>query len=326
LGLDASTGQWALTLALVGAAFPAHQFLRPRIDRRLFEERHARMLGLEQLLEDLGRTTSLEDLTRLCGERLDALFAPESIAVYARQETAFTPIFVRGRAAPPAFEADSPLLHTLSRRTRPLAADAPELDAFDRAALETLGTALVLPIRQGEAIVALTCLGRKRSGDIYTSEEIAHLMAIAGRCSEMLVKLGDEVVIREAREMQQALRRYVPGAVAAELDGGRALEPAEREVTVLFVDMRGYTSFSERHAAEEIFSTLNVYTETVSRLMREHGGTVVEFHGDGLMAVFGAPRALERKERAAVLAARDVVEALAGKIAVGVGNATGTDG
>jgi adenylate cyclase len=123
--------------------------------------------------------------------------------------------------------------------------------------------------------------------------------------------------------MQQALRRYVPGAVADELDGGRALEPGEREVTVLFVDMRGYTSFAERRAAEEIFSTLNTYTETVSRLVREHGGAIVEFHGDGLMAVFGAPRALERKERSAVLAARDVVEALAAKIEVGIGIATG---
>jgi class 3 adenylate cyclase len=323
LGLDAGTGQWALTMALVGAAIPVHQFLRPRIDRRLFAEHHERMLGFERLLVDLGRVTSVEELTSLCGERLDTILAPESIAVYARQETAFTPLFVRGRGAPPAFEADSPLLHTLARRARPLAADSSELDAFDRAALETLGTAVVVPIRQGDAIVAITCLGRKRSGDIYTSEEIAHLMAVAGRCSEMLVKLGDEVVIREAREMQQALRRYVPGAVAEELDGGRVLEAAEREVSVLFVDMRGYTSFAERRAAEEIFSTLNAYTETVSRLVREHGGAIVEFHGDGLMAVFGAPRPLERKERAAVLAARDVVEALAGSIEVGIGIATG---
>src|SRR5262249_22652249 len=161
-----------------------------------------------------------------------------------------------------------------------------ELDAFDRAALETLGTAVVVPTRQGETIVAITCLGGKRSGDIYTPEEVAHLMAVANRCSEVLTRLGDEVVLREAREMQQALRRYVPGAVAAEIDGGRALDDAERVVSVLFVDMRGYTSFAERRAAEEVFSTLNAYTETVSRVVREHGGAIVEFHGDGLMAVF----------------------------------------
>jgi class 3 adenylate cyclase len=323
LGFDASTGQWALTLALMGAAIPLHQFLRPRIDRRLFAERHQRMLGFERLLSDLGHVTCVEELTRVCGERLEAILAPESIAVYARQEAAFTPLFVRGRAAPPAFGTDSPLLQTLARRARPLSARSAELDAFDRAALETLGTAVVVPTRQGETIVAITCLGAKRSGDIYTPEELAHLTAVASRCAEVLLRLGDEVVIREAREMQQALRRYVPGVVAEELDGGRTLEAAEREVSVFFVDIRGYSSFAERRAAEEVFSALNAYTETVSRVVREHGGAIVEFHGDGLMAVFGAPRALDRKERAAVLAARDVIEALGGSLEVGIGIATG---
>ncbi len=325
VGLDASTGQWALTLGLVGAAIPVHRFLRPRIDRRLFAARHERMRGFEQLLDEIGRCTSVEALTRLPGERMDGLLEPESIAIYGREESVFTPLFVRGRAAPPAFETDSPLLHTLARRTRPLAGDADELDPFDRAALETLGVSVVVPTRRGETVVAFTCLGPKRSGDIYTPEEIAYLTAVANRCAEVLVRLDDEVVLREARAMQRSLRRYVPGAVAEELAGGRDLESAEREVSVLFVDMRGYTSFSERHAAEEIFSTLNAYTEKVSGIVREHGGQVVEFHGDGLLAVFGAPHALARKERAAVEVAREVVEALAGKIEVGIGIATGLD-
>jgi class 3 adenylate cyclase len=323
LGVDPSTGQWALTMGLVGAAIPVHRFLRPRIDHRLFAARHERMQGLERLLDEIGRCTSVEELARLPGERMDALLEPESIAIYGREESVFTPLFVRGRAAPPAFETDSPLLHTLARRTRPLAADAAELDAFDRAALETLGVSVVVPTRRGETVVAFTCLGPKRSGDIYTPEEIAYLTAVAKSCSEVLVRLEDEVVIREARELQRSLRRYVPGAVAEELDRGHDLESAEREVSVMFVDMRGYTSFSERRRAEEIFSTLNVYTEKVSGIVRERGGSVVEFHGDGLLAVFGAPRALERKERSAVEAARQVLEALAGEIEVGIGIATG---
>jgi class 3 adenylate cyclase len=325
LGLDPATGQWALTLGLVGAAIPVHRSLRPRIDRRLFTGRHQRMQGFERLLDEIGRCTSVEALTHLPGERLDALLEPESIAIYAREEAVFTPLFVRGRAAPPAFETDSPLLHTLARRTRPLAVGAAELDAFDRAALETLGVAVVVPTRRGETVVAFTCLGPKRSGDIYTPEEIAYLTAIADRCSEVLVRLDAEVVLREARDLQRSLRRYVPGAVAAELDGGRDLESAEREITILFVDMRGYTSFSERRTANEIFSTLNAYTEKVSGIVRERGGSIVEFHGDGLLAVFGAPRALERKERAAVEAAREVIDALAGQIEVGIGIATGPD-
>ncbi len=323
VGIEPATGQWVLTMALVGLAIPVHRALRPRIDRRMFAARHERLRGFERLLEEIGRCTSVEELVRLPGERMDALLEPESIATYGREDTVFTPVFVRGRGALPAFATDSVLVRSLERRVRPLAADAAELDPFDRAALETLGVSVVVPTRRGDALVAFICLGRKRSGDIYTPEEIAYMTAIANRCSEVLLKLDDEVVIREARDLQRALRRYVPGAVAEELAGGRELESGEREVSVMFVDIRGYTSFAERRESEEIFSTVNAYTERVSELVRRHGGSIVEFNGDGMMAVFGAPRPLERKERHAVEAAREVVDALAGEISVGVGVATG---
>jgi adenylate cyclase len=82
-----------------------------------------------------------------------------------------------------------------------------------------------------------------------------------------------------------------------------------------------------------LFHTVNRYTETVSQLVRARGGTVVEFHGDGLLAVFGAPDAMAMKERAAVQVARDIVAAMAAlrapaatnqpTLSVGVGIGTG---
>jgi adenylate cyclase len=131
--------------------------------------------------------------------------------------------------------------------------------------------------------------------------------------------------------MQESLRRYVPGAIAEQLSSGGDLSSGEREVSVLFVDIRGYTGFAESRKAEEIFSTVNRYTETVSGVVQRHSGSVVEFNGDGMMAVFGAPRELAHKERAAVEAGREIVEAVGTlpvegeetKLSVGVGIATG---
>jgi hypothetical protein len=105
-------------MALVGAPVPVHRALRPRIDRRLFAERHQRRLGFERLLDEIGRCATVEELTRLPGERMDALLDPESIAIYGREEAVFTPLFVRGRAAASAFEADSLLVRALERRAR----------------------------------------------------------------------------------------------------------------------------------------------------------------------------------------------------------------
>jgi len=99
---------------------------------------------------------------------------------------------------------------------------------------------------------------------------------------------------------------------------------------VLFVDIRGYTTFAESRRAEEIFSTVSRSTETVSETVRKYGGPVVDFNGDGMMTVFGAPREIAHKERAAVEAGRELVEAVGAlpveggqPLSAGVGIATG---
>jgi GAF domain-containing protein len=202
LGVDAASLQWLLTLGLVVAAIPAHSFLWPRIDRRMFAERHQRMLGFARLLDEIGDYASVPELVRMAGERIDALLEPESIAVYARTDAHLVPVFTRGRAnSAPGFEAGSPLVRALEQRGRPLWANAPELDAFDRAALETLGVELVVPIRGRDELVAFACLGRKRSGDIYTPQEIAHLGAVANRCSDVLLRLMPQQPAEAARQV-----------------------------------------------------------------------------------------------------------------------------
>ena len=180
-------------------------------------------------------------------------------------------------------------------------------------------------------MVAFLCLGPKRSGDVYTASDLAWVAALADRVSSQLLLFGQGQVIEEGRKMQEALRRYVPSAVAEQLAAGEVPQDGEREVTVLFVDIRGYTAYAERRSAGVIFETINRYIEGVSRIVTRYGGNIVEFNGDGMMAVFGAPRPLPGKERAAVASAREIVAAVAvvatdggvGALSVGIGVATG---
>jgi hypothetical protein len=185
LGVDAALAQWILTMALLLTAVPAHLYLWPQLDRRMFAVRHQRMSGLELLIEAVGQCASAEQLWRLASGRIDELLEPGSLVVYARDGDRFAARFARSRSATP-YDSNSLLVHALERRGWPLAADSRELDPFDRAALETLGVALVVPIHAGEHLVAFACLGRKRSGDIYTREETSLLAALAARCGERL--------------------------------------------------------------------------------------------------------------------------------------------
>ena len=323
LGVSAATGQWVLSIGFAAFVVQGHRWLRPWLDRRLFAERVAVEQGLAKLVADLGGCRSSQELTRLSGERLDALLRPDSLAVYAREGTAFTPVYARGRAVPPAFAADSALVKTLESRSEPLVAAVVELDPFDRAALATLGAEVVIPTRRGGALVAFTCLGLKRTGDIYTPAELALLTAVASASGEVLQRLGDGEVLAQARAMHESMRRYVPGAVAEQIESGRDLNAGEREVTVLFVDLRGYSSFAEKRRVEDVFSTVNEHTERVSQIVRARGGAIVEFNGDGMMAVFGAPEALADKERRAVEAAREIIDTSPADLPVGIGIATG---
>lgn len=325
VGWDSSSAQAVLSVMIALLVVPLDRRLRPRLDRFLQAERFALERGIESFLRKLSGSSSPEEIMDLVGARLEALFKPESCAVYARSSSGFAPAFVRGMSVPPEFESGDPLIAALERREAPLAPDpwtrqAAQLDPFERAVLETLGVAVVLPVRSGGELKAFVCLGIKRSGDIYTSTDITLLSAVAETTSSALVRFKGEEILRRSQAAQDALRRYVPGAVADRIVQGKDMEAREREVSILFVDIRGYTTYSEPRRAEDVFSTVNRYTESVSRLIRDRGGSLMEFSGDGMMAVFGAPDELPDKERTAVETGRAIVELMESGAVEGVGN------
>jgi adenylate cyclase len=117
-------------------------------------------------------------------------------------------------------------------------------------------------------------------------------------------------VRRERAQLRRTFERFVPpehvGRVVDRAEGGAGLGD-ELDATVLFCDLRGFTTFAEGHAPDAVLTALNRYLQRVSDAVMDHGGTVVSFLGDGVMAVFGAP--LESKDHAvqALAAAQAIV-------------------
>jgi len=91
---------------------------------------------------------------------------------------------------------------------------------------------------------------------------------------------------------------------------GRHMEAERRQVTVLFADMVGFTAFSERAGEEAAFTLMQSLAKLMEDAVREQGGVVQSFTGDGIMAVFGAPVAHEDAPLRACRAATAILERL----------------
>lgn len=337
IGAEPATAQALVAVGLAAVLAPGYRLLHPRLDRLLFSGRHAFEQGGTRLIAEIAGAQPSARLFEWLGARLDALLRPESLAVHRREDGALRPARLRATPAPPALPLEGALFSALAARAEPIAAprwsEAREAagDPLARAALETLGAALLVPLRSADALIGFISLGPKRSGDIYTRTELALVTAVAACLSERFVEAGERALRQEAEASQRALRRCVPGAVAERVARGEGLPASECEVTLLFADLRGYTRLAGGRTPPEILDTVDRYTRRASELVAGRGGSVIEFHGDGLLAVFGAPDRLPSKERAAVEAARDAVAAVeplarehAGPaLAVGVGVATG---
>jgi adenylate cyclase len=89
----------------------------------------------------------------------------------------------------------------------------------------------------------------------------------------------------------RALRSYVPQQFADKLalSPSEPIEPQETEVTVLFSDIRGFSTIAERLSAREIAEVVGRHLGAMAEVVVEHGGTLDKFAGDAVMAVFGAP-------------------------------------
>ena len=97
--------------------------------------------------------------------------------------------------------------------------------------------------------------------------------------------------IMDREEQGESLSRLLPGGVAERLvkAGRRIGETEDLEVTVLMSDIRGYSGIAERSEPSVLAGQLNEHRAVMNRAILDHDGTVMQFVGDAVMAVFGAP-------------------------------------
>jgi adenylate cyclase len=174
------------------------------------------------------------------------------------------------------------------------------------------------------AAVVATLLSRNLSQPLRALAEHTRLIAAGDYATRLEMGRADEIGqlagafnrmsagLAERDRVRDLLDKNVSPEVAAQLmrDGG-ALGGEEREVTVLFVDLRSFTRLSESLPPREVLTLLNRYFDRMSGIVEVYHGIVDKYIGDAIMAIFGAPVALPDHADCAIRAALEMQSALA---------------
>lgn len=170
-----------------------------------------------------------------------------------------------------------------------------------------------------EAAFPLVVRGELRGAlEVRTLEPIAReernaLETLAAQVALALetVARAREQAERERNRVRDVFSRFVPEAVVEQLlaqsDGSLRLGGETLNGTIMFTDLRGFTTFSESRSAEEVIAIINRFLSEQTETIMGHGGTIIAYLGDGIMAAFGAP--IEQPDHAdrALAAARELI-------------------
>ena len=144
----------------------------------------------------------------------------------------------------------------------------------------------------------------RRRLSLRREDEIGYM---AGSFDEMVAGL------EERERIKETFGRFVSKEVADVVLSGRvSLDGERREVTILFQDIRGFTTLSEKSDPSDLVQLLNEFFTEIVAAVEAEGGVIRQFTGDGVMALFGAPIAHADDPERAVRAALDMVRRLGG--------------
>jgi adenylate cyclase len=153
--------------------------------------------------------------------------------------------------------------------------------------------------------------------DRFTDQQRDLLVAVANQAAINIERARLTEELRQQGQLRQNLERFMSPNVARMVEHyfsqhGQLWEPQELLVSVLFTDVKGFTSLSEALSPREVQDLLNEYLHEMTEVVFRHNGTLDKYIGDGVMAVFGAPKLpddVHSNAIQAVDAALDMIEA-----------------
>jgi adenylate cyclase len=295
-----------------------------RIGGATLEDRQANKLNLLlEIAKELSQQTEVDRLLdRVVGLTFQVMDV-DRVVIMTPGDTdeELVPRLWRARVESPAGSWRVPRAiarKAVAERVAVLSENVPEDDRFMESGPEKahrVQSALCAPLLGSQgAVLGIIYLDHMENTHSFSEEDLEFFSAFAGMAAVSIE--NSRLIDRMRREavVLSNFQRYFAPDLARQIAGQEGeiqLGGAKRRVVVLFSDIRGFTSLSERMSPDEIATLLTDYFTEMVEIVFEHGGTLDKFMGDAMMALWGAPLDrpddADRATRAAIAMQRRLV-------------------
>ena len=276
-----------------------------------------------RVAHELSQKLALDtDLDKLLQQIVDETFQVISadravILLYDVDSDALEPAYVRQKKADEEIKLSNTILDEVKRnKAAVLSSDAMVDERFKAAKsiiMQGIRSTMCVPLLVGDQLVGAFHIDSTLASGAFTDKDLLLFSGIATQAAVAIQnhRLAKKIEL-EAATRAEFQRLLSPNLVDEIVSGALTLDQAgaNREVTMLFADIRGFTSMSERHTPEEMVETLNSYFEFMVDVLFHHGGTLDKYVGDEIIGLFGAPVELPDAPLRAVRCALDMHKAL----------------
>jgi len=201
-------------------------------------------------------------------------------------------------------------------------------------AISGMQSAMCAPLASRDRLFGLLYVDNLSRRGTFTPEDLEVFAVIAAQAGLVIDQVLAKSEVKRQGVQLSALERFLSPAISKKIAAEAAdirLGGDSQRITLLFADVRGFTTMAEKMKPREAVEVLNDFFTRMTNVIFEHEGSLDKYLGDGLMALFGAPLALQNDAEAAVRAAVNmqkslaVLNAVSGKapLNIGIGIHTG---
>ncbi|HEY4056092.1 MAG TPA: adenylate/guanylate cyclase domain-containing protein [Kofleriaceae bacterium] len=294
-------------------------------ERQIADEKNLRR-DYERLRigHELARAVGSElDLDKLLPKILDKAFelvgADRGVILLDDEKGELVPRFVKtrsGKSDPNIVLSKTVMAEVVNNKAAVLSSDATMDARFSGAhsiIMQGIRSTMTLPLLYGGQLLGIMHLDSLFTSNAFTEKDLQVCTGMAAQAAISIQNARLASRIEKEAQTRAQISRLIPASVVEQvIKGELVIEKGGRvsEVTMLFSDIRGFTTMSDGRPPQEIVNTLNEYFEVMVDILFQYTGTLDKFVGDEIIGLFGAPIAIEDAPFKAVACAVAMFQAL----------------